>query len=378
MNKKALALVLISFSTPSLYAAEIYNKGGNKLDLYGEVEAEHYFSGNSLYDGDQSYMRLGFRGESQISDKATAYGQYQMQVQGNSDEFQGQKVATRYAFAGLRFKEYGSIDYGRNEGVLYDVLSYTDMQPEFDGWDYNADQYMFHRANGVLTYRSDDFFGLVDGLNFALQYQGHNGGAGENNSRGVLQQNGDGYGASLSYDFGNGISVVGAMMHSRRTAEQNSNLPGLMGKGNAAEAYSVAAKYNANNIYLAAMYTQGYNVSPFGTPRSSSTDENVYGFANKSQIAEIYASYAFDMGLSPFIAYNIVHGSHLGKSNTNSKSYGDGDIMKYIDLGVAYYFNKNMDVYVDYLVNLIHDDDFSRDANINTNDITALGFLYTF
>ncbi|QUJ04664.1 porin [Salmonella enterica subsp. enterica] len=25
--------------------------------------------------------------------------------------------------------------------------------------------------NGVLTYRNNDFFGLVDGLNIALQYQ---------------------------------------------------------------------------------------------------------------------------------------------------------------------------------------------------------------
>ncbi len=31
---------------------------------------------------------------------------------------------------------------------------------------------MTGRANGVATYRNTDFFGLVDGLNFALQYPG--------------------------------------------------------------------------------------------------------------------------------------------------------------------------------------------------------------
>ena len=31
---------------------------------------------------------------------------------------------------------------------------------------------MTGRANGVATYRNNDFFGLVNGLNFALQYQG--------------------------------------------------------------------------------------------------------------------------------------------------------------------------------------------------------------
>ena len=33
------------------------------------------------------------------------------------------------------------------------------------------------RANGVATYRNSDFFGLVEGLNFALQYQGNNEGS---------------------------------------------------------------------------------------------------------------------------------------------------------------------------------------------------------
>ncbi len=43
------------------------------------------------------------------------------------------------------------------------------------------------RTNGVATYRNSDFFGLVDGLNFAVQYQG------KNSNRGVTKQNGDGY-----------------------------------------------------------------------------------------------------------------------------------------------------------------------------------------
>ncbi|PDO22405.1 porin, partial [Escherichia coli] len=42
-------------------------------------------------------------------------------------------------------------------------------------------------TNGVATYRNSDFFGLVDGLNFAVQYQG------KNSNRGVTKQNGDGY-----------------------------------------------------------------------------------------------------------------------------------------------------------------------------------------
>jgi outer membrane protein N len=49
------------------------------------------------------------------------------------------------------------------------------MLPEFGGDSYTkADNFMTGRANGVATYRNTDFYGLVQGLNFALQYQGKN------------------------------------------------------------------------------------------------------------------------------------------------------------------------------------------------------------
>lgn len=42
---------------------------------------------------------------------------------------------------------------------------------------------MVGRTNGVATYRNNDFFGLVDGLNFALQYRGANEGANANENQ---------------------------------------------------------------------------------------------------------------------------------------------------------------------------------------------------
>lgn len=82
---------------------------------------------------------------------------------------------TRLAFAGLKYKDLGSFDYGRNLGALYDVEAWTDMFPEFGG-DSSAqtDNFMTKRASGLATYRNTDFFGVIDGLNLTLQYQGKN------------------------------------------------------------------------------------------------------------------------------------------------------------------------------------------------------------
>lgn len=138
---------------------------------------------------------------------------------------------------------------------MYDVEGWTDMLPEFGGDSYTkADNFMTGRANGVATYRNTDFFGLVDGLNVALQYQGANENQspeqeGTNNGgddRNMKNSNGDGFGISSTYDLGMGVSFGAAYTSSDRTNEQvNDSTAG----GDKADAWTVGLKYDANNIY---------------------------------------------------------------------------------------------------------------------------------
>lgn len=177
MKLKLVAVAVTSLLAAGVVnAAEVYNKDGNKLDLYGKVHAQHYFSDDNGSDGDKTYARLGFKGETQINDQLVGFGQWEYEFKGNRTESEGSdKDKTRLAFAGLKFAEYGSFDYGRNYGVAYDIGAWTDVLPEFGGdtWT-QTDVFMTQRATGVATYRNTDFFGLVEGLNFAAQYQGKN------------------------------------------------------------------------------------------------------------------------------------------------------------------------------------------------------------
>ena len=367
MKVKVLSLLVPALLVAgAANAAEVYNKDGNKLDLYGKVDGLHYFSDDKSVDGDQTYMRLGFKGETQVTDQLTGYGQWEYQIQGNSAENENNSW-TRVAFAGLKFQDVGSFDYGRNYGVVYDVTSWTDVLPEFGGDTYGSDNFMQQRGNGFATYRNTDFFGLVDGLNFAVQYQGKNGSvSGEgmtNNGRGALRQNGDGVGGSITYDY-EGFGIGGAISSSKRTDDQNSPL--YIGNGDRAETYTGGLKYDANNNYLAAQYTQTYNATRVGS----------LGWANKAQNFEAVAQYQFDFGLRPSVAYLQSKGKNLGV--INGRNYDDEDILKYVDVGATYYFNKNMSTYVDYKINLLDDNRFTRDAGINTDDIVALGLVYQF
>ena len=111
MKKLTVAISAVAASvlmTMSAQAAEIYNKDSNKLDLYGKVNAKHYFSSNDADDGDTTYARLGFKGETQINDQLTGFGQWEYEFKGNRAESQGSsKDKTRLAFAGLKFDDYG-------------------------------------------------------------------------------------------------------------------------------------------------------------------------------------------------------------------------------------------------------------------------------
>ncbi|EAQ5915448.1 porin OmpC [Salmonella enterica] len=387
MKKFAVAVTAVAgavMAAGMANAAEIYNKDGNKLDLYGKVDGLHYFSSNKNKDGDQSYVRLGFKGETQINEQVTGYGQWEYQINTNrpedGDTSNSPQSYTRLAFAGLSFGNAGSIDYGRNYGVLYDIGAWTDMLPEFGNDSYeNSDNFMTGRANGLLTYRNNGFFGLVDGLNFALQYQGKNDGNNwkgdtwdgtplSNNSRKIAGQNGDGFGLSATYDAGMGISAGAAYTNSNRTSEQKYRDDG----GNKAEAWTAGLKYDANDVYLAANYTQTRNMTWFNIAddsRIGQDNQKDYDgdFAHKTDNWEVVAQYQFDSGLRPSVAYL--------QSRARNTGYGDFDLVKYADVGATYNFNKNMSAYVDYKINLLKAD---NPAGLNTGNIVATGLVYQF
>ncbi|EME2040812.1 porin, partial [Cronobacter sakazakii] len=87
MKRKVLALVVPALlMAGAANAAEIYNKDGNKLDLFGKVDARHTFSDNPGDDGDGTYLEFGFKGETQISSELTGYGMWNYKIMANSTE----------------------------------------------------------------------------------------------------------------------------------------------------------------------------------------------------------------------------------------------------------------------------------------------------
>ncbi|HFK6419401.1 TPA: porin, partial [Enterobacter cloacae] len=153
---------------------------------------------------------------------------------------------------------------------------------------------------------------------------------------------------------GSDFAVSGAYTNSDRTNAQNLL---TRGEGKKAEAWATGLKYDANDIYLAAMYSETRNMTPISG-----------GFANKAQNFEVVAQYQFDFGLRPSLGYVQSKGKDI-------EGIGDEDLVKYIDVGATYYFNKNMSAFVDYKINQIDDD---NKLGVSSDDIVALGMTYQF
>lgn len=356
MKRTTIAAVmplLLGLSTS--HAAEIYNKDGNKLDLMGKINVNHLFSDDKGNDGDRSYARFGFSGQTQITDELVGYGFWQYQFGLNNTEGNDANTGnrTRLGYAGLKFGDVGSMDYGRNFGLVYDVLAYTDVLPNFGGDSAHADAFLAGRSTGVLTWRTNNFFGLVDGWSLAAQYEGKNERSGQTDS--VSRSNGDGYALSTAFDTGMGVNFAGAFASLDRTDAQNS--PSVRGQGDKAQHWATSVKYDANQVYLAAMYGETLNATPIPG-----------GFANKAQNFEMVAQYQFLNGLRPSVAYVSSKGKDI-------ENIGDEDIIKYASVGSFYYFNKNMSTFVDYRINLLND---NNKLGLADDDIVAVGLIYQF
>ncbi|SLM63643.1 MULTISPECIES: porin [Dickeya] len=355
MKRNILAVVIPALlAAGAANAAEVYNKDGNKLDLTGKIEAAHYFGDESksvMGDGDQTFARLGFKGETKINSDLTGYGRFEYQFDASSAEDTNSTAGkTRYAYAGLKFGDFGSLDYGRNRAVGYDGLSYTDVLPEQGGDSVYTDNITGRNA-GVATYRNKNFFGLVDGWDFALGYQ-----AKHDDSSEYRRKTGDGWAVSSSYTAPFGVGVIGSYTAADRTDKQTAD-----NRGKKAEAWATGLKYDANNIYVATTYGEYHNLSYKNAAATSAYD--------KTKVFEAVAQYNLDFGLTPSLGY-------VSAKADDDSAKTSGYLKKYVSIGATYAFNKNFSTLVEYDINLIKDD--SNQLGVKTGNTVAVGAIYQF
>ncbi|MGL5345603.1 MAG: porin [Plesiomonas sp.] len=369
-------------------AAVIYDQNNNKLDLYGSVTGDYHFASNHNADmyqrGDQSYARLGLKGTTQINNNLQGFGHVEYNLATNQDSNFNGPSQLRLAYVGLKDDRYGSISYGRNWGVSYDVTGYTDVLPE---WGEDTQGYMPEatnnysgsaptlfgngRSDGVLQYRNN-----WDNFNLALQLLAPNDsydGDSSNHNYSRMVENGTGYGIAMSYDLDMGVTLGATYNNARKSDWQKENIA----NDKNAQLWSLGAKYDANNVYAAINYTQtknqmAYSMNPLGDASTVANNSSVNEFASTSQAVFAVAQYNFDNGLTPSIGYA------QGWLRHPNGYVGNQDYSKYVDLALTYNFNSNMNAFVDYKINLLDNNEYTATNALYTNNVAAVGLQYTF
>lgn len=376
MKRNILAIVIPALLAGTANAAEIYNKDGNKLDLYGKIDVRHFFSKNSGGNEDnRSRICLGIKGDTQIFDQLTGFSVFEWEAKTNKNEVDNKSI-NNLAYVGLKVDNLGSLDYGRNYGVLYDINAWTDVLP-FYGADSmsKADNYLTGSNRNLLTYRSTNFFGLINGLSLAIQYQGENTeGSKLSGNSDYLKNNGNGFGLAAKYNTGLGVVLGASYTNSNRgmtDADKDSSGAG----GNNAEGWNMGIKYDANNLYLASMYGEAHNITQFGKIVSNTDMRKI---ANKTKNFELVGQYLFDeINFKPSIAY--VQSKSEDLTDLAYLHHNKKYLVKYISLGAFYYFNKNLTTVVDYKINLINDKNkFDEKYGIDKDNLVGLGLVYQF
>jgi predicted porin len=347
---------LIALSIPTLLAAgsasaaNLYDKDGTKLDLYGRATGLYYGSSNNEARGDESYIRLGLKGERDLGNNLTGLGQFEYNLPtsgSNNDEL-------RLGFAGIRHATFGTLTYGRQDGLISMVNDYTDVLPEWggDGLGKNTEAFGTGRTNGLLKYAFN-----YQGLTLAAQFTGKN--DPQNNDASKWMQGSDeGYALAASYDLPMGLSFASAFNQAGKTADQQQQAQ--FGGQSDAKLGAMGVRYAANNWYAAATYSEGRDHYAIGD-----------GYSDKSKGYEAVVQYTVADKFTPSLGYV------RSDVKDNSQNFND-TANEYVSLGATYQFTDNFQTYVDYKVNLLNDNSFTQQYGINTDDVVAVAMRYDF
>ena len=402
-NLLAIAIPALLVAAGANASIEVWNKDGNKVDFYGRVKAANNITDRAQKDeGDDTSARLGMSGQTQITDAITGYGRWEYEAKAGKDS----SNEVRYAFAGLNFGDFGSFDYGRNDGVLKSITAYTDVLPQFggDAAD-NGLNVLSARTKAVATYRNNNLFGLTDDVSFALQYADN----GDNSSTSdrIKGNSREAFGATAEWRvFDTGLTVGGGYAQTAGSAKSKGSVvdsdwdddddddfdsyslgnsdPRPYKNAGKVKTWAAGIKYDNYNLYLAANY--------FHSKHKSST-KGIYD--DKTKGFELVAQYGIDLEvgrLTPSLAY-VQH----KVSGKNYKHYEDDDfrigknLSKYVSLGAEYALNKNFSAIVEYKFNLLKKKDIGAWDNTankarndkhptkpGTKDVLGVGLIYQF
>ena len=348
---------LIALAVPALLAASaanaatVYEKDGQKFDVYGRAQAnvvDKEAARLSRFDNTAEKTtligtgRIGLKGSTAINSQVSAFARGEWHVnaeQSSADDTvladgkttqsndKGQSFYARHVYVGFDGGQAGKILFGQTDTAFYDTLTVTDY---FNDW--GDESYQSLRQEGQAIYS-----GSWGGYRASAGYQFADASQGLSNA----------YNASLGYTFDFGLGV-GAGAESRNY-DQNVGSNTTLDSDNR---WAISTSYGtqgATGFYAAALYTAATKSYYDG---AADTDEQGW---------EFYGSYTTQNNWT-----------FMGGYNRYYQKDQSADVTAYYAADVQYNFTSNFMSYAEYRL------EQGKTAGVDNKDAVSVGLQYNF
>lgn len=322
MRKVILGVaVVLALASASVNAAEVYKDSTTQVDVYGYTKGAHTFNRNQGKNGSEaSEAQIGVKLKQQLNPLFALIGQYEGEYDVNNTF--NRHWHNRKAFGGIDAGTYGVVTVGRQQGVVYNIMGLTDVNPEtVSGWSSAADTGLLGRTDSVVQYQNSFGNTTITGQ-YKLATT-------KSLETGKAVNEGAAYGASV---VANDLAGTGAFVGAAYSNQKDATPAGAD-----SNVYAVGAGIHRGAVYFAATSTFGKNA----TGVKSYFDNEVIGTYTVNSIT-----------------------TAVGYVDSNAFGYR----AKYVESGLAYAFNKNVTA----------DVGFGYDVSGGGNHLVKTGLKYSF
>ncbi len=356
-------------------AMQLINNKDINININGSIQSSDTYNINKkINDKIDSSITLILDGKSKTKNGISIFGKLQNNIDLNLKNI-NKKIDTQIAYIGIKHKNLGEINYGKNQENLNNTLSYT--SDVLNKSKLLKDNNITGINNNFFTYKKEFKFNknnpYIKNIIFISQYQGKNNIG--NSIEDISKSSENRWGVTYNINTKYGIDLSTSYSKKEYDNRQTDN---KFKEDKTGTAWTSGIKYNLNNIYLASTYTIGKNITPISIINDR-INNSKYIYSKNSKNISIVAKYDFNFGLTPIFGYvqTTANNSNINKINHYEKKPSNIDIEKYFDIGTIYNFNKSLYGYIDYKIDQTNN--INKNTNIyNKDDIFSLGFVYKF
>nr|WP_220740504.1 porin [Shewanella sp. c952] len=380
---KSILAIAISTCCLSANAAEIYKNENSSINLTGWLGFAAINDGDKTSVNDNlSRFRFSFEREEKNGWHSFARTEWGLNIVTRNDNLvmQGGKLGTenssdflynRLGYIGLTHDTWGTLSFGKQWGVYWDVASTTDLPNVYAG--YSSGVYTFGdggltgtgRADSAFQYRNT-FGKLHIGLQFAAK---NNGEVSIKDASGLEIDNSDisfnnSYGASLTYGMTDKVKLLAGF----NRGEFDGHL-GDIKINEANEVIGVGAQYGDYYQYAANREAQGLY---FGfNAHQSKKNELIGGELYDATGVELLTAYQYDNGFVPMVLLSYL------ELDTDQTTTISGDWKRqFAMLGLHYRYSNDTVMFAEAKLDLSSMDDPVLEAMQDNSFAVGLNYFF--